>query len=79
MADPQDRVQWSWEKKQTAAPTGAGATRFLSVWYKCCHVYGRLSRNREGTLYTGRCPRCGAPVQAKIGPGGTTRRLFTAE
>ena len=53
--------------------------RFLSVWYRCCHVYGRMYCNAEETEYQGRCPRCGAPVRALIGHGGTDRRSFTAE
>ncbi|MHC4107599.1 MAG: hypothetical protein ACYSXF_09145 [Planctomycetota bacterium] len=53
--------------------------RFLSVWYRCCHVYGRMYRNAEETAYVGRCPGCGAPVRALIGPDGTTRRVFRAE
>jgi hypothetical protein len=53
--------------------------KFLSVWYRCCHVYGRMYRNQAGTAYTGRCPRCGAQVRAAIGPGGTDRRMFVAE
>lgn len=53
--------------------------RFLSVWYRCCHVYGRMYRNQAGTAYTGRCPRCGVPVRAGIGPHGTDRRMFVAE
>ena len=49
---------------------------FLAVWYRCCHAYGRMYRNREMTHYEGRCPRCGARVTARIGPGGTSQRLF---
>ena len=51
---------------------------FLSVWFRCCHVYGRLNRNLEQTKYIGRCPKCGAQVQALIGPDGTNQRLFEA-
>ena len=51
---------------------------FLSVWYRCCHVYGRLTRTQDGTRYRGACPRCGARVEALIGPGGTARRIFEA-
>jgi hypothetical protein len=52
--------------------------RFLSVWYRCCHAYGRLYRNRQETHYEGRCPACGARVSVGIGPDGTTRRTFEA-
>ena len=58
-----------------AAGTGR---RFLSVWYQCCHTYGRLYRDAAGTRYEGRCPRCGARAQALIGPGGTNQRIFRA-
>lgn len=53
-------------------------SRFLSVWFRCCHVYGRMRRNREQTAYEGRCPRCGAAVRASIGEGGTRQRMFEA-
>lgn len=51
---------------------------FLSVWFRCCHVYGRMTRNREATGYEGRCPKCGAAVRATIGAGGTSQRTFEA-
>ncbi len=53
--------------------------KFLSVWFQCCHTYGRMYRNHEGTKYEGRCPRCGAAVLARIGPHGSTRNLFEAK
>ena len=52
--------------------------KFLMVWFRCCHVYGRLSRNGLGTHFVGRCPRCGSRVSARIGDGGTDRRIFEA-
>jgi len=64
----------------TPAPGGPGPRQaFLSVWYRCCHVYGRLYRNAEETAYDGRCPRCGIPVRALIGPDGSDHRIFRAE
>ena len=53
-------------------------SKFLSVWFRCCHTYGRMYRNRAQTRYEGRCPRCGAAVHARIGPGGTSQRTFEA-
>jgi hypothetical protein len=52
---------------------------FLSVWFRCCHVYGRIYRNAEQTEYNGRCPRCGAPVRALIGAHGTDHRIFMTD
>jgi hypothetical protein len=52
---------------------------FLSVWFRCCHSYGRMYRNKDGTQYEGRCPKCGAGVHALIGAHGTARRTFIAE
>jgi hypothetical protein len=52
--------------------------RFLSVWFRCCHTYGRMYRNAARTAYEGRCPKCGALVRARIGPNGTTQRMFEA-
>lgn len=83
MHDPQDRLEL--HGMTPAAPAGHGADagasaprRFLSVWYSCCHAYGRLQRDASGSRYVGRCPRCGSQVQARIGPGGTNRRVFEA-
>ena len=54
------------------------AQPFLSVWFRCCNVYGRMQRNEDCTHYCGRCPKCGAAVTARIGPDGTARRVFEA-
>jgi hypothetical protein len=72
-----------WPARAAAARAQDGrresGRRFLSVWFRCCHAYGRLSRNRQATRYEGRCPCCGSCVSARIGPEGTTRRVFVAE
>lgn len=52
---------------------------WLGVFFRCCQVYARLYRNAAGTAYSGRCPRCGSEVSARVGPGGTSRRMFFAE
>jgi len=85
MADPRDRVDI--EGLRTPDDSSAGRSsaggassgkRFIMIWFRCCHAYGRLTRNAAGTHYAGRCPRCGAPVSVRIGPGGTDRRIFEA-
>ncbi|MHC4710797.1 MAG: hypothetical protein ACYTA3_10400 [Planctomycetota bacterium] len=61
-------------------PESPGPRRaFLSVWFRCCHAYGRIYRNADRTEYNGRCPRCGSPVRALIGAPGTDHRIFRAE
>lgn len=50
--------------------------KFLSILFRCCSTYGRLYVNKEGTHYEGRCPRCGARTRARIGPGGSDKRVF---
>lgn len=52
---------------------------FLGVMFECCGVYGRLYKNKEGTHYVGRCPKCTKPVRIKIGEGGTNQRFFKAQ
>lgn len=66
----------------TAEVTVASSFRgrpWLAVHWKCCNVYSRIYRNAEGTLYTGRCPRCTRPVRAAVGPDGTRARFFEAQ
>lgn len=50
---------------------------FLGIWFECCHTYGRLYKNANGTAYVGRCPKCLRPVNVRIGGEGTSRRFFS--
>ncbi|MBN4067387.1 hypothetical protein JYU14_04820 [Simkania negevensis] len=52
---------------------------YLRIYWKCCHVYSRIYRNKDNTAYVGRCPSCNAALSVTIGPEGTTRRSFIAE
>ncbi len=54
----------------------AGGRPWLAILWRCCGVYGRAYRNRGGTAYEARCPRCGKPVVVRIGHGGTDCRFF---
>jgi len=83
MGDPQDSLEVDGGARvgpeRRAAPTDRPQRRFLAVWYRCCHAYGRLYRNPAQSAFEGRCPSCGARVHATIGQGGTSRGVFEAQ
>jgi hypothetical protein len=77
--DPRDRVDIEGIAKPGPTSDARGPRRpFLSIWFRCCHAYGRLLKTEEGTAYVGRCPRCGAHCEVPVGEGGTKRRMFEA-
>lgn len=53
--------------------------RFLGIYFKCCNVYARIYKNKDGTAYQGFCPKCGRMVHVPIGEQGTDARIFIAE
>ena len=53
--------------------------KYIGVWFECCHAYGRLYQNKEGTCYRGRCPKCLRSVRVPIdsnNKSATDRRFF---
>ena len=52
---------------------------WLAVYWRCCHVYNRVYRTRDGAAYSGACPSCGKRVRARIGPDGLNGRFFTTK
>jgi hypothetical protein len=82
VTDPEDILELGGRcihARKPSSPASGTAKRFLMVWYRCCHAYGRMYRNSQQTMYVGRCPKCGARVQARIGPDGTNQRCFEAK
>jgi hypothetical protein len=82
VADSQDIVEINGQRLnagQAARPAQSpGSSRFLSIWFRCCNAYGRIYKDAAETHYSGRCPKCGASVKARIGANGTSRRTFEA-
>lgn len=50
---------------------------FVGLHFLCCDIYTRVYVNRDETAYDGHCPRCSKKVTLRIGPGGTSSRMFT--
>ena len=50
--------------------------QFIGIWFDCCGVYGRLYKNKDGTAYVGRCPKCLRLAKVRVGGDGTDRRFF---
>lgn len=71
---PAQRTQGSSQTSSSAA-----GKPWIAVNWKCCQTYSRIYRNKAGTAYEGRCPKCGSPVKASIGQGGTNQRFFEAQ
>ncbi|MDG2424165.1 MAG: hypothetical protein P8M22_09325 [Phycisphaerales bacterium] len=78
MTDSRDILDISGLDSVTCISTPATPRKrhFLSIWFRCCHVYGRLYRNASRTSYNGGCPRCGTRARALVRSDGTTRRCF---
>jgi len=52
---------------------------FLGIFFRCCKVYWRIYKNKDGSAYEGRCPKCMAKVKVNIGNEGSSERFFIAQ
>ncbi|MEM9084184.1 MAG: hypothetical protein AAGB34_11355 [Planctomycetota bacterium] len=87
MSDRRDRVEIDGREvasssggvrgnRESSSSTGQSPKGWLGMTWNCCSVYSRIYKNRAGTAYQGRCPKCGTPISIPIGPGGTNDRFF---
>ena len=77
MPEPHDRVDIPGLSGAHPRPApGPRGRPWLGVQFNCCSVYGRIYKNDAGTIYVGRCPKCGVQVSARVGEGGTSQRFF---
>lgn len=53
-------------------------SNYLGIMFNCCGVYARIYKNKDGTAYIGRCPKCMKTIKVPIGKGGTNQRIFNA-
>lgn len=62
--------------------TGGGQRRpHLGIHFRCCHVYGYIYKNKDGSAYVGCCPKCARPLRVKISKdgSGSGQRIFQTD
>ncbi len=52
---------------------------YLSIYWKCCHVFSRIYKDKNQIKYEGFCPNCRAYLTVPIGSEGVSQRTFIAE
>ena len=78
-SDRLDGVRLCDQGEEDGSTPSSPKRRWIGVHFDCCGIYTRVYRNREGTAYEGRCPKCLRTMRVRIGPGGTDCRFFIAE
>lgn len=51
---------------------------YVGIHFECCGVYARIYRDPGAMRYAGRCPKCLRELTLRVGPGGTSSRIFRA-
>ncbi|UUO08107.1 hypothetical protein M4951_07255 [Blastopirellula sp. J2-11] len=75
---PGDSIDFSSDPNPRSSTGGPTRRDFLGVQFTCCSTYVRIYKNREGTHYEGKCPKCYRSVRFEIGSGGSDARFYTA-
>lgn len=65
------------EKKQGSS-SPSKTKDYISIYWKCCHVFSRVRKNKSKTAYEGFCPKCRSYLTVPIGEKGTNQRTFIA-
>ncbi len=50
---------------------------FIGIKFECCNAYRRIYLTADKSAFAGSCPKCGAPVRIRTGPGGSKSRFWT--
>ena len=66
-------------KSKNADKNNLSKKRYISIYWKCCHSFSRIYKNKEGSAYEGVCPKCKSALSVPVGDHGTTQRTFIAE
>ena len=82
-----DSVEWSGTEARAGSDAGPQhdaaedgpanqGKPYLRLWFTCSGQYARAYRSADGSVYFGRCPKCGLTARFPIGQAGTSERFF---
>ncbi|UCE67711.1 MAG: hypothetical protein JSU85_06815 [Candidatus Zixiibacteriota bacterium] len=58
---------------------GKRKKEFIGVIFKCCNKYSRIYLDEEKSSFLGWCPKCGAKMEIRLSPYGSTSRFFRTD